>query len=255
MSTRTRDFNAEPRVPRATCVPSSLLAVAAFATLLNCSPRPVHDQPSPVQATPSEPSLAEFETRLDPKQWGICEPLPDLSFVDLDGKPGRLSDYADRAALVVVVRDVGCPVGKRYGLRTAELERKFAARGVAFLYVNVSRQDSVEECRAEAKGYGFTGRYARDGSGRFGWFLHISSTTDVFVVDKLRRLVFRGPVDDQIVRGVTKVAPTRLYLSDALDQLLSGKPIEPSALSAPGCHLDFNDEPPADPAARAKAGK
>src|SRR5262249_21758852 len=63
---------------------------------------------------------------------------------------------------------------------------------------------------------------------------------------------YRGPVDDQIVRGVTKVAPTRSFLKDALEALLGGKSIALPALSAPGCHLAFDDEPPAEP--RAAAG-
>jgi AhpC/TSA family protein len=200
-------------------------------------------------ATPSAQQQTEFETQLDPRQWGIGEKLPDLAFVDLDGHAGRLSDYADRNALVIVVRDVGCPVGKRYGPVTAQLERDFAPRGVAFLYVDVSKQDSEADCRNEAKDYGFTGRYARDPSGRFGWHLRVSSTTDLFVLDPDRRLRYRGPVDDQIVRGVTKVAPTRSFLKDALEQLLGGKAIALPALSSPGCHLAFDDEPPAEPRA------
>jgi hypothetical protein len=219
----------------------------ALALGLACAPLTAQEP----AATPSERQQTEFETQLDPKQWGIGEKLPDLSFVDLDGKEGRLSDYADRNALVIVVRDVGCPVGKRYGPRTAELERDYAPRNVAFLYVNVSRQDSLDDCRAEAKDYGFTGRYARDPSGRFGWHLHVSSTTDLFVVDPARRLRYRGPVDDQIVRGVTKVAPTRHFLKDALEALLNGKAIALPALSAPGCHLAFDDEPAPEPPAPA----
>lgn len=202
-------------------------------------------------ATPGERQQTEFETQLDPKQWGIGDKLPDLSFVDLDGKEGRLSDYADKNALVIVVRDVGCPVGKRYGPRTAELERDYAPRGVAFLYVDISKQDSPDDCRAEAKDYGFTGRYARDASGRFGWHLRVSSTTDLFVLDPERRLRYRGPVDDQIVRGVTKVAPTRHFLKDALDAVLGGKTVALPALSSPGCHLAFDDEPAPEPPAPA----
>ncbi len=192
---------------------------------------------------------AEFADVLEPSKWGIGQAVPDLAFTDLDGKSGRLSDYAARAALVIVVRDVGCPVSKRYGLRTAEIEREFAAKDVAVLYVNPTSDDSVEECRAEVAEYGFAGRYAREHDGRFGWHLRVRSTGDVFVLDPQRRLRFRGAIDDQIGRGASKAEPTRHYLKEAVAALLAGERIEQPALSAPGCLLEFLVEPPAEPAA------
>lgn len=192
---------------------------------------------------------AEFADVLEPSKWGIGQVVPDLAFTDLDGKGGKLSDYAARSALVIVVRDVGCPVSKRYGLRTSEIERELAAKNVAFLYLNPTIDDSVEECRAEVAEYGFAGRYARDHEGRFGWHLRVRSTGDVFVLDPQRRLRFRGAIDDQIGRGASKAEPTRHYLKDAVAALLAGERIEQPALSAPGCLLEFLVEPPPEPAA------
>lgn len=193
-------------------------------------------------------AFAEFAAPLDPAKWGIGSVLPDLAFRDLDGKEGRLSDYASSKALVVVVRDVGCPVSKRYGLRTAELERDCAALGVPFLFVNPTPDDSVEECQAEVALYGFKGRYARDDSSRFGWFLHVRSTADVFVVDSARRLRYRGPIDDQIGRGATRPEATRRCLKEAVDSIVKGEPVAAPALTAPGCLLEFLVEPKLDAA-------
>ncbi len=222
-------------------VVAGLAAVLLPWSLLCAAP-----QSAPQSAPAGDGTLApaEFADVLDPAKWGIGQVVPDLAFCDLEGKDGRLSSYATNAALVIVVRDVGCPVSKRYGLRIAEIERDFAARGVAFLYVNPTSDDSVEECRAEATQFGFAGRYARDHEGRFGWHLRVRSTGDVFVLDPQRRLRYRGAIDDQIGRGASKPAATRDYLKEALGALLAGERIEQPALSAPGCLLEFLTAPP-----------
>jgi hypothetical protein len=219
-------------------VRAAILLVAALAsTSARAEPR------QDAGATVADENLAEVAAPLDPAQFRIGEEIADLEFVDLDGRSGRLSDYADRKALVVVVRDVGCPVSKKYGLRTAGIERDYASRAVAFLYVDFSAQDSVEECRAEVAEYGFQGRYVRDQDGRFGSHLRARTTTDVFVLDQMRKLRYRGAIDDQMGRGVTKPEPTREFLKSALDAILSRKRVADAATTAPGCLLREFGEP------------
>jgi hypothetical protein len=190
---------------------------------------------------------AEFAAALDAAECGIGKTLPDLPFIDLDGKPGRLSDYAAKKALVIVLRDVGCPVSKKYGLRTAEIEREYGARDVAFLYVNPTSNDDVEECKEEVAKYGFGGRYALELEGRFGWHLKVRSTCDAFVLDPARTLRYRGPIDDQIGRGATRVEVSRHFLKEAIDAVLAGAAVASPALTAPGCLLSFTVEPPPVP--------
>ena len=87
---------------------------------------------------------------------GVGRWVPDLPFVDIDGARGEVG--AGTSASVVVIRDVGCPLGKRYAPRIAELEKRFKKRGVSFLYVNLSEHDSPESMQEERKKYGFRGR-------------------------------------------------------------------------------------------------
>ena len=197
------------------------------------------------QETPDDDAIAETVTLLDPEEWGIGEQVADLPFVDLDGEHGRLSDYADRPALVLVIRDVGCPVSQRIGVRTAEWEAHFLEHDVSFLYVNLSPQDDVESCRGEAELYGFQGRYARDHDELFGSHLQVRTTTEIFVLDQYRRLRYRGAIDDQIGRGVTQPKIGSHLLADAVERILAGRRIREPANAAPGCVLDFPPIPKA----------
>src|SRR5262245_39786762 len=90
------------------------------------------------------------------------ERVIDLALEDLRGETVRLSQLADRKALVIAVRDVSCPVSQKYGPRLAELEREYSSRGVEFVLLDLNRQDGRGQIEAEIRRFRFTGRYVWD---------------------------------------------------------------------------------------------
>jgi mono/diheme cytochrome c family protein len=194
--------------------------------------------------------LKERPEELDPRAWGVGERVPDLAFTDVDGRPGKLSDYAGRKALVIAVRQIGCPVGERYAPRLARLERELAGRGVDFLFVNPDEFLDPEEVRAkELDGsggpgaHGFQGRYVHDPEQVFGRALGTETTTVCYLLDASRTLRYRGAVDDQYGRGVILPEPRREFLREAIEAVLAGEPVALAATRAPGCLLDIAREP------------
>ena len=188
--------------------------------------------------------IAERANELDPRDCGIGRRIDDLEFTPLDGEPRRLSQIDDAKAITIVLRDVGCPVSKRQGPALARLEKEYSSRGVAFLFLNPSEHNTREEMRGEVEDYGFEGPYAHDPEMVFPRSLGARTTTDVFVLDRSRTLVYRGAIDDQVGRGTSRTKAEREYLADALDAVLDGSEVEISATNAPGCFLDV----PADDA-------
>jgi hypothetical protein len=183
--------------------------------------------------------LRERSLAMDPKLFPIGRRVPDLAFTDVTGATGRLSDYADRKGLVIAVRDATCPVSNRSGHKLARVEQDYAARGIGFLFVDMSPVDTVEDIVADAEKYGFRGRFAVDPEAVLGKALRASTTTDVFVLDRKRTLVYRGSIDDQYGRGYSLPAPNHRYLRDALDGVLTGTEIAIKATNAPGCFLEL----------------
>ena len=211
-----------------------LLLIAPLCTLA-CAPADPGTRPQGDAAFRSV--MVESTRELDPREVGIGKRIPDLSFREVDGSTGKLSDYADRKALVVTMRQVGCPVSERYSPRLAKLEREFEARGAAFLFVNADTYLSADEVRQELETHGFRGRYAHDEDEVFVKTLGADTTTCVFVLDASRTLRYRGAVDDQIARGTTLPEPRQHYLRDALESVLASQPVVVSATTAPGCAL------------------
>jgi hypothetical protein len=183
----------------------------------------------------------ERSAELDPRTTNAGRWIEDLAFTDVDGRPGRLSEHAGRP-LVIAVRDVGCPVSQRTARALARIEDAYRPRGVTFLFLNESAHNTVAEVRADAAEHGFEGRSVHDSEQRLGTALGATTTTEVFVLDGARTLVYRGAIDDQVGRGTVRVEAEHAYLRDALEQTLAHARVDVPATTAPGCLLGIDPE-------------
>src|SRR5689334_8909170 len=68
-----------------------------------------------VRAEGAAESVREGPVVLAPRGLVLGERVADLGFTDLEGKAGKLSDYADRRAVVVCMTSASCPVARKYG--------------------------------------------------------------------------------------------------------------------------------------------
>jgi thiol-disulfide isomerase/thioredoxin len=193
---------------------------AALALLLAALPARAADA-DPVKTAPKV---------LKPAEAGVGRLVPDVAFTDLAGKPGKLSDFKGSKLTVVALTNTTCPVCKKYAPALARLEKEYAAKGIAFLFVNPTEKT--------AAGHGFAGRYVADADGKLAAALGATSTAEVFVLDAARTVVYRGAVDDQYGIGYSLDAPKARYLVPALDEFLAGKVPAVTATTAPGCALE-----------------
>ncbi|MBI5775179.1 MAG: redoxin domain-containing protein [Verrucomicrobia bacterium] len=198
----------------------------------------------PTQTTKDAPEATEEKSpRQGPKllkagDAGVGRLVADLSFTDINGKAGKLGNYKPGKALVIAFTSTSCPVTKRFAPTLARLEKDFAGKGVAFLFVNPTESDSLESIKADIQAHGFAGRYIHDKSGALAQALGATSTAEVFVLDATRTLVYRGAVSDQYGLAYSLDEARHHYLADALNAVLAGTTPEVAATTAPGCALD-----------------
>lgn len=167
------------------------------------------------------------------------ELVADFTYRDVDGAAGSLASLLhEKEALVVAMRVSECPVSKRYGHRLAELEQKYAERGVAFAYLDVSPQDTEEKVREDIETFGFAAPYILETNGEIASRLQPRVSSEVFIIDAKRTLRYRGAVDDQF--GITFSNPNvrNHYLSDALEAVLAGEDVVVPTTEASGCFLE-----------------
>ena len=211
-----------------------------LATLVPCFiPLLILVQPLGASATPNP--IREAPRVLKGGEVGVGRRIPDLAFQDLAGKPHKLSDFKRHQALVIALTGTGCPLCLKYTPTLAAMEKAYQARGVRFLFVNPNDSEEVAKLRGAVKAQGFQGPYVRDAAMKIPRALDARTTTEVFVLDAARTLVYRGAVDDQYGFGYALDAPRRTYLADALDALLSGGRPKVAATSAPGCELFYGN--------------
>ena len=201
---------------------------------------PAITPPVPSATAPTAPaSPREGPKILKPAEAGVGRLVADLTFTDLDGKTGRLSDYRAAKALVIAFTSTTCPITMKSTASLGRLEKEFAGRGVACLFVNPIATDTVADIRSALREHGLAGRYVHDRDNSLATALDAKTTAEVFVLDAARTLVYRGALDDQYGVGYSLDAPRHTFVRDALTALLAGKRPLVAATDAPGCTLDL----------------
>jgi thiol-disulfide isomerase/thioredoxin len=165
---------------------------------------------------------------------------PKFSLVNaVDGKTVAFHP-GDGKVSVVVFTCNQCPYAKAFEPRIIELARQFQAKGVVFYAIdpNDEAQYSIEslaemKARATEKGYPFP--YLKDGDSAIARAYGARVTPHVYVIDGGGTLRYRGYVDDSAKPEDRRTTG----LTNALDDLLAGKPVSNQATRAFGCTIKF----------------
>ncbi len=184
----------------------------------------------------------------------IAAAAPDFELPGVDGKTYRLSDFAGAKVLVVVFTCNHCPTAQAYEERLNRLHADYQDRGVALVAISPNDPkavrldelgytdlgDSLQDMKVRAKDQGFKFPYLYDGetqqaSAAYGAL----ATPHVFIFDASKRLRYAGRIDDSDV-GVVKSHDTR----DAIDALLSGRPVAVERTRVFGCSTKWSDKRP-----------
>jgi thiol-disulfide isomerase/thioredoxin len=163
---------------------------------------------------------------------------PKFSLVNaVDGK--TVAGPAGKLSVVVFTCNQ-CPYAKAFEPRLIELAKQYQSQGVAFYLIdpNDDAKYSTETLpamkeRAVEKGYPFP--YLKDGDSAIARAYGARVTPHVYVVDGGGTVRYRGYVDDS-----AKPAERRTTgLTDALDELLSGKAVANQTTKAFGCSIKW----------------
>jgi len=150
----------------------------------------------------------------------------------VDGKEYSLGDMKDATVVVVCFTCNICQVAVAYEDRFVEFSKQYASKGVKFVAINANRRTedlAAMKTRAEEKGFNFP--YVFDKSGKLATEYGARVTPHIFVLDQNRNVAYVGAFDDD------QDKPSKTYVKDAVDSLLSGKKVEVSKSKAFGCGI------------------
>ncbi len=196
--------------------------------------------PVSITAGEGESAVRQAPRTLDAAAAGVGVLVADAAFSDIDGKVGRLSEYRGKT-VVVLARSTTCPLSKRYGPTQKSLSAQFEKDGIVCIVLGVGEADTVEMVRTSREKTGVSGRWIHDPGGELARALRVGTTTEAFVLDGARTLVYRGAIDDRYGFGYALAAARHHYLRDALASVAANAAPDVAATTAPGCAVAAGD--------------
>ena len=178
---------------------------------------------------------------------GVGRRVDDLTLKNLEGGDVPLKAAKGDKALVLALFSATCPISNKLAPELARLEKDYAGKNVAFYLVNIAPETKPEEVRKFIADFGLKSPVVVDPAQTAQRALTATTSTEVFVLDSSRTLVYRGALNDQYGLGYAKDTPTKNYLREALDAVLHDSAPAIAATSAPGCALDVPNTPKAAP--------
>ncbi len=158
-----------------------------------------------------------------------------------DGKTHALADLKDKDVVVVVFTCNSCPVAEGYEKRIIDFTAKHAGKdakvAVVAINVNTAKADALPAMKEHAAKKKFNFPYLYDPSQEIARKFGAMFTPEFFVLDKQRKIVYSGSMDDKAPPGEAKNA----YLEAAVQAALAGsKPTATETTATAGCRIKFN---------------
>lgn len=179
-----------------------------------------------------------YDFEKEKKSSSLNKIIGDLALFPINSNGFRLSELENIKAIVFVMRERSCPISEKYGPRLTRLEEKYSKKGIYFIYNYVGRVKAEESGKKDLEKFNFKGPYLIDKKQTIMETLDAKTTGEVFVLTPRRRIIYRGPIDDQYYLLKSRIKPKNHYLSDILERIASGKPIIQKELPAPGCLIE-----------------
>jgi thiol-disulfide isomerase/thioredoxin len=171
----------------------------------------------------------------------IGSTIKTLLFKDIRHLPRSLDELGKKKAYVLAFTNTSCPLVRKYWPRLKQLHATYKVQGVQFVSINVGVSDSIRDVASQSLKYGILFPNVKDTTGDCVRLLGVHRTPEVVVLDANHRLVYRGRIDDQYRLGGTLPKPRQHYLRQAIDDLLSGKPIVTAETPVDGCEITLPD--------------
>jgi peroxiredoxin len=155
----------------------------------------------------------------------------------LDGSPVVVEVAPEIRATVVCFLGAECPLVKLYSPRLATFSKEFSGQGVRFVAVNSNRQDTLDDIKSYLSQHPLPFPLVRDEGNVVADKYGATRTPEVFLLDSQMQIVYRGRIDDQYEPGINRPVANHHDLRNAIEQILSGKPVEVAMTQPVGCMI------------------
>ena len=178
----------------------------------------------------------------------VGDPAPDFTATDTNGKVHKLSEYQGKF-VVLEWTNRGCPyTQKHYNSGNMQrLQREWTSRGVVWLtvissapgkqgYVTASEENAYLKQASAAPT-----AVLLDPAGTLGHLYDAKTTPHIFIINPKGALIYNGAIDDRPTTDLSDVNGAKNYVSLALEEATSGKPVSNPTSRPYGCSVKYAD--------------
>ncbi|MGO9516377.1 MAG: redoxin domain-containing protein [Candidatus Korobacteraceae bacterium] len=176
----------------------------------------------------------------------VGEPAPDFTATDSNGKVHKLSEYQGKF-VVLEWTNRGCPyTQKHYNSGNMQrLQREWTGRGVIWLtvissapgkqgYVTASEENAyLKQVNAAPTAV------LMDPTGALGHLYDAKTTPHMFIISPQGTLIYDGAIDDRPTTDLADVNGAKNYVTAALVEATSGKPVSTPTSRPYGCSVKY----------------
>ncbi|HWR15272.1 MAG TPA: thioredoxin family protein [Terriglobales bacterium] len=171
---------------------------------------------------------------------------PDFTAVDSNGRTHKLSDFKGKY-VVLEWTNQGCPYTvKHYASGNMQkLQKEWTGKGVVWLTVLSSAPGqqghvSAQEENAYLKKQNASPTAALiDEKGTVGKLYGAKTTPHMYIIDPQGKLIYAGAIDNKPTTDQSDVSSAKNYVSAALTEAMSGKPVTTASTSPYGCSVKY----------------
>ena len=178
----------------------------------------------------------------------VGQSAPDFTATDTNGKVHKLSEYNGKF-VVLEWSNRGCPyTQKHYSSGNMQrLQREWTGRGVIWLtvissapgkqgYVTASEENAyLKQVNAMPTAV------LLDPTGTLGHLYDAKTTPHLFIISPQGTLIYNGAIDNHPTIDLADVKGAQNYVSAALDEATSGKPVSTPTSRPYGCSVKYPD--------------
>ena len=178
----------------------------------------------------------------------VGDQAPDFTGIDSHGQTHKLSDYRGRF-VVLEWHNNGCPFTKKHydSGNMQRLQKEWTDKGVIWLTVISSSPGSQGYVTADQENDYLQKMHAvptaaiLDPKGDIGRLYSAKTTPHMFVVSPQGQIIYNGAIDDKATTDPSDINGANNYVSDALQEAMSGKAVAVAATRPYGCSVKYAD--------------
>jgi peroxiredoxin len=176
----------------------------------------------------------------------VGDTAPAFTATDSHGQQHSLNEYKGKY-VVLEWTNQGCPFTKKHyeSGNMQSLQKSWTAKGVVWLTV-LSSAPGEQGYQTAAQENDYLQRTSAsptaallDPNGQLGHLYGARTTPHIFIVNPQGQLIYEGAIDDRPTTDTSSISGAKNYVTVALEQAMSGKPVATASTRPYGCSVKY----------------